>query len=372
MPALFAAPLFDAQSWGMLPFHFWTVVFAVVGGIVGSFLNVCIHRLPRGESVLRPGSHCPHCGQAIPWRFNLPVLSWLWLRGRCAFCGGPIASRYVVIEAVTAGLFAVCWVWFGEDSAGLALVYCLVLAGLLAATVIDWEHFIIPDGITMGGIVAGLVCSFLVPELQRADSPVASLGRSLLGAAVGGGLIYGVVRFGKLLFGRHAIGLTPGTKVIFAETSLVLPDREIPYEEVLYRRTDCIRLHARQVELVDRCYANVKVEVTRATVRVGEAEFAFAELPGFEVVTDRVVLPREVMGQGDVKFMAAIGAFLGWQAVLFSLMLSAFAGSAVGLTLVALRRHSRAAPMPYGPFLAMGATVWVFAGPQILRWWLRQ
>ena len=366
--AMVAADLFDAHTWGMVPFHFWTGVFFCLGAIVGSFLNVCIYRLPLGQSVLRPGSHCPHCGTAIPWRFNLPLVSWLWLRGRCAFCGGGIRARYFAVESVTAAAFAVCWGVFGEASPALALTYCVLLAGLLAATAIDWEHFIIPDQITLGGIGVGLLCSFLVPVLQRAESPVVGLQRSLIGAAVGGLLIYAVVRGGKLMFGRHDVTLPPGAGLRFAEEHLLLPDRAIPYEELLYRRTDCIRFAARTVEMVDRCYRDVPVEVTRERVVIGGDEFVFSELPGFEATTDAIELPREVMGQGDVKFMAAIGAFLGWQAVLFSLVASALSGAAVGLTLIALRRHTRSAPMPYGPFIAGAAVVWVFAGPQILHW----
>ncbi len=360
----------DTQSWRWLPFHFWTAVFFVLGAIVGSFLNVCIHRLPLGWSVLRPGSRCPHCGAAIPWRHNLPIVSWLWLRGRAACCGAAIRPRYVVVETLTALAFAVCWVVFGERSAALALVYAVFLAGLLAATLIDWEHFIIPDELTLGGIALGVLVSFLVPALHGVESPVTALQRALIGAAVGAALIYGVVRGGKVLFGRHALTLPPESTVHFAEEALVLPDRVIPYEELLYRDSDRIRLHAARVELVDRCYRDVPVEVTRRRVKIGPEEYDFAVLPGFEAMTGRVELPREVMGLGDVKFMAAIGAFLGWQAVLFSLMASALVGAVTGLTLIALRRHTRSAPIPYGPFLAGAAAVWVFAGPQVLAWWL--
>jgi leader peptidase (prepilin peptidase)/N-methyltransferase len=365
-----AANIFEARSWGLLPFHFWTAVFFVLGAIVGSFLNVCIYRLPLGRSLLRPGSHCPQCGARIPWRHNLPILSWLWLRGRSACCGRPIRPRYVLVEALTAGLFAASWVAFGADSPALALVYSALLAGLLAAAEIDREHFIIPDEITLGGLVLGVACSFLVPALHGTASPVTALQRALVGALTGAGLIYAVVRGGKVLFGRHALELPPGTRVWFAEEALVLPDREIPYEELLYRAGDSIRLVGRQVELVDRCYREAPIEVSRERVRIGADEFAFEALPGFEAVTERIELPREVMGLGDVKFMAAIGAFLGWQAVLFCLMASALAGAVTGLTLIALRRHTRAAPIPYGPFIAGAAAVWVFAGPQILTWWL--
>jgi leader peptidase (prepilin peptidase)/N-methyltransferase len=300
----------------------------------------------------------------------MPLVSWLWLRGRCAFCQARIPARYFVVELLTAVAFLACWLAFGATSAPLALVYCLVLAGLITATLIDWEHFIIPDPITIGGIVTGVVFSFLLPALQRADSPAQALQRALIGAAVGGGLIYAVVRAGKFFLGRHTLVLEPGTRLYFAESSLVVPGQEIPYEELLYRRSDSIQLMARQVELVDRCHWNVRVEVNRQRVRIGEEDYAFDALPGFEVVADHVVLPREAMGLGDVKFMAAIGAFMGWQAVLFCLTASALLGSAVGLTLMALHRHARSKPMPYGPFIAAAAVIWIFAGRKIVAWWL--
>lgn len=371
MTSLFAESLFDPLTWAMVPFHFWTAVSFITGSIVGSFLNVCIHRLPRDESLWRPASHCPHCGERIPWRHNLPLVSWLWLRGRCAQCRGPIAWRYPAVELLTAIAFAACWLVFGNESVGLAVSTSLLMALLLAATAIDAEHFIIPDQVTLGGIGLGVVLSFLVPLLHGETSPATALGRSLAGAALGGGLIYAVIRLGKLALGRHALDLEPGTEVRFGESALLLPDRAIPYEELLYRRHDSIRLGADRVEMVDRCYSNVVVEVTKEEVRVGPDSFPFAEVPCFRAVTSRLVLPREVMGQGDFKFLAMIGAFLGWQGVVFSLVASAMVGSVVGLSLIALRRHSRSAPMPYGPFLALGAVIWVFAGRAILRWWLK-
>src|SRR5215470_14573149 len=134
-----------AHSWAMMPFHFWSVVFFVFGTIVGSFLNVCIHRMPRGESIVSPPSHCPHCQYSIPWFLNIPLVTWLWLRGKCANCGAPISARYFLVELLTGVSFLSCWLAFGAQSAALALVFCLVLAGLIVSSFIDLEHFIIPD-----------------------------------------------------------------------------------------------------------------------------------------------------------------------------------------------------------------------------------
>lgn len=361
----------DPTRWAVVPFHFWSAVLFLLGSIVGSFLNVCIHRLPRGESLVRPPSHCPHCGQSIPWFLNLPVASWLLLRGRCRSCSARISPRYLLVELLTAALFLACWLVYGERSVALALVYCLGMAGLVVATFIDFEHFIIPDTITIGGVAAGVLGSFLVPELQHAASPVEALQRCALGAGLGGGVIYAVVRLGKLFLGRQKFPLPPGTRVYFTEECLVLPDRTIPYAEVFYRRSDAIVLEARQVELVDRCYWNVPVRLTQTILHVGPDQFPTEQVHCLEAVTDRIVIPREAMGLGDVKFMAAIGAFLGAAGVLFSLIASAFIGSIVGVTLILAGRHQRSNPIPYGPYLALAAAVWALAGEPLLRWWLK-
>src|SRR5882762_1242141 len=200
-------PIFDREVWARVPFEFWAGVFFVFGSIVGSFLNVCIYRMPLGLSVVSPPSHCPHCKYSIPWFLNIPLLTWLSLQGKCKNCGAPISIRYFLVELLTGVTFLACWLNFGHTSVWLALVYSLFLAGLIVATFIDFEHFIIPDEITIGGMVAGVVCSFLVPSLHGETSPTASMRQSLLGMVVGAGLVYGVLRFGKLLFGRQRLEL---------------------------------------------------------------------------------------------------------------------------------------------------------------------
>lgn len=358
--------MFDPKVWAAVPFHFWSLVLFTFGCMVGSFLNVCIHRMPRGESIVSPPSHCPHCGYSIPWYLNVPLVTWLYLRGRCANCRAPISVRYFLVELLTGVAFLSCWLGFGLQSPWLALVYCVVLAGLIAATFIDFEHFIIPDEITLGGIVVGFVCSFAVPLLHDAKTAVGGLRGSFFGIIVGGGVIYGILRLGKLLFGRQKIELAPGSKIIFTEYALVLPDREMPYEEIFFRDSDTIRVEASTVELPDRCLRAVPVRLSPTRLQVGDDTFKPEETPHMEIVADRIELPREAMGMGDVKFMAAIGAFLGWQATLFSLMVSSVIGSVVGVSLIAFRRHEWSSRLPYGPYIAVAAVVWIFAGERIL------
>ena len=362
-------PIFDSKNWAAVPFHFWSVVFFMLGCIVGSFLNVCIHRMPLGQSVVSPPSHCPHCKYSIPWFLNIPLVTWLYLRGRCRNCGAPISIRYFLVELLTGMLFLGCWLAFGHQSALLPLVYSVFLAGLIVATFIDFEHFIIPDEVTVGGVVVGFAVSLVLPGLHRTTSLPESLKQSALGVAVGAGLIYGILRLGKLFFGREKLPLPDGAKVVFGETSLYLPDKELPYGELLYRDSDVIVLHANTLELVDRCYQDVRVRLTRAKLQIGEEEVDPETVLYMEASGAEIVLPREAMGLGDVKFMAAIGAFLGWQAVVFSLIVSSLIGSLVGITLVVMRRRALSSRLPYGPYIAAAAALWIFAGPQLVEWY---
>jgi leader peptidase (prepilin peptidase)/N-methyltransferase len=360
---------FDPAVWAAVPFHFWSTVFFVFGCMVGSFLNVCIHRMPLGQSIVSPPSHCPHCKYSIPWYLNVPLVTWVMLGGKCRNCRAPISSRYFLVELLTGVVFLACWLCFGSVSVSLVLLYCLILAGLIAATFIDFEHFIIPDEITIGGMVVGFIASFFCPALHGVSSVPVALKQSLIGMAVGAGLIYLIVRLGKLAFGRHKLALPAETKIVFTETGIQLPDRAIAYEEIFYRQSDTIVLRARTVELIDRCYKNVVVRLSPALLRIEDEQFSPETVPHLEAVSSEVVLPREAMGFGDVKFMAAIGAFLGWKAVLFSLMVSSGIGSLAGLAMIAAGR--RQARLAYGPYIAMATVIWIFAGPQLVHWYQR-
>ena len=365
--------IFNAHNWSLLPFHFWSLVFFSFGCIVGSFLNVCIYRLPLGMSIITPRSHCPHCKYSIPWYLNIPLVTWLALRGRCKNCGAPISARYFVVELLTGVAFLGCWLAFGNASYPLpslpvALVYAVFLAGLITATFIDFEHFIIPDEITFGGMVVGFAASLFLPSLHDASTLIVGMRRSFVGAIVGAAIIYGILRLGKWLFGRQRVKLPMETKIIFTDTSVHLPDKEIPYDELFYRRSDVIVLHARTVELVDRGYQNVLVRLSPLALEIGEEKMNPNDVPCLEAVSTEIVLPREAMGLGDVKFMGAIGAFLGWQGVVFSLMLSSMIGAVVGVTLIAMRRREWSSRMPYGPYIALAAAIWIFGGKKLVPW----
>jgi leader peptidase (prepilin peptidase)/N-methyltransferase len=178
------------------------------GACVGSFLNVCIYRIPKDESVVTPGSHCG-CGKPIAWHDNIPILSWLFLRGRARCCGRPFSVRYPAIELLTALLFLACALSFppAKAVAGMVLVSIVI-----CATFIDHDHMIIPDVFTIGGCVAGVVISLLLPGLhdQAHDFYVVASLRAgldaLLGVFVGSGLVLWIALIAEALLKKEAMG----------------------------------------------------------------------------------------------------------------------------------------------------------------------
>jgi len=369
---------FDPDAMARMPFHFWTVILFIFGSVVGSFLNVCIYRMPRGESIVHPPSHCPHCNYSIPWYLNMPLITWVVLRGRCANCGAPISVRYFLVELLTGLMFAACWIAYAPYHPLVALIYCLFISGLIAASFIDLEHYIIPDEITLGGIVVGLACSLFVPQLHASFPSFrpyfdaeAGFASSVAGAGVGALLILACVQLGKLAFGRHTVTLEPNTKILFTETALKLPNEEIPFEEIFFRQTDSIRLQASRLELADCCYTNVAVRLQPKRLQIGGETFDPEQIRCMEAVTESLILPREAMGLGDLKFVAAFGAFLGWPAVLFSFFAGSAIGALVGVILILVKKKERYSQIPFGPFLALGAVAWIFFGRDLTILWLR-
>ncbi|HXG04521.1 MAG TPA: prepilin peptidase [Candidatus Binatia bacterium] len=167
-----------------------------LGLVIGSFLNVVIVRLPAGRSLWRPGSTCPTCGAAIAWHDNLPVLSFVLLRGRCRACRAAISWRYPAVELTTAGLFALAYARFGLTAEfGLAAV---LLAALVAITVIDLQHQVIPDVITLPGVVGGFVANLALGRIGWLDAA--------LGVLVGGGIFWVVLQGSLLILGQEGMG----------------------------------------------------------------------------------------------------------------------------------------------------------------------
>lgn len=252
----------------------------LLGLVVGSFCNVCIHRLPQGESIVIPRSRCPNCRTSIKAHDNIPVLSFLLLRRQCRSCGHRISWQYPVVELLTGSLFALTIFRFGL-SWHTGILWAFV-AALVIVTFIDLEHQIVPDVITLPGIAVGLTWSILAALLLTNDhgaplsfSPPTPLD-ALLGMLVGGGILYLVA-----------------------------------------------------------------------------------------------VLSRGGMGGGDIKLTAMVGALLGWRAALLTIFLGTLSGSVIALVLLASGKKSRKDPMPFGPFLALGAVLALFWGEELIAGYLR-
>jgi leader peptidase (prepilin peptidase) / N-methyltransferase len=238
---------------------------ALVGLCFGSFLNVCILRLPHDQSLLRPRSTCPQCKQPIAWRDNIPVVSWLWLRGKCRWCHKPISVQYPVIEALVGVLFGVSVLAYGPSlHAVSAAVFGTLLLGI---AITDARHYLIPDEFSLGGLVLGLALAL--------GGGAQGFLQAVIGAAVGFALLYAVAQAGAWVF------------------------------------------------------------------------------------------KEEAMGGGDIKMMAMVGSFVGWKGVL----LTVFAGAALGSLIFVPLSIKKKRLVPFGVFLAVGAAVTFVFGDAILAWY---
>jgi leader peptidase (prepilin peptidase) / N-methyltransferase len=344
----------------------------VLGAVVGSFLNVCIYRLPRDLSVNRPRrSFCPVCKKEIPWYHNLPLISWITLRGRCANCGGKIAFRYFAVELSTALLFLVVWRSFPWQ---IALVYCVFVSLLVVATFVDFEHFIIPDEITLGGVVAGMVASLVVPSLMSTDQRLLAIATSAGSAALGYVILWLVLEGGKIVFGKKRIRLEQPTAFTWTRTGedadFIVGDERSLWSDYFAREKDLLLLDCDRVVVDGRALDNVTLQCRYDRVTIAEETLALDEVDHISGVVRELQIPREAMGRGDLKFLAAIGAFLGWRAVIFTIFAGSLLGSVIGLTTLAIGKRVWSAKLPFGPYLAGGALVWMFFGNDLLRWYV--
>ena len=349
----------------------FTVAAFVLGAVIGSFLNVGIYRLPRDISVNRPRrSFCPACNAPILWHQNVPLVSWLWLRGRCAKCGARIAFQYFGVELLTALLFLAIWKFFPWQ---VAIAYWVFVSILVVATFVDLEHFIIPDQVTIGGTVAGIVASFLVPQLMSADTRLAAIIRSALAAALGYVILWIVLEGGKVAFGKKRVELDAPTPFTWTrhgdDADFVVGEERSLWSDYFAREKDRLLLHCDEAKIDNRALGAEVLEFHYNRVRVGAEEFVLDTVDQISGVARELEIPREAMGRGDLKFLAAIGAFLGWRGVLFSIFAGSVIGSLIGLGTLIVGKRVWSAKLPFGPYLALGAVVWMFFGEKFVQWY---
>ena len=343
----------------------------ILGAAVGSFLNVCIYRLPVDLSINRPRrSFCPACKKPIPWHQNLPLISWIVLRGRCANCGSKIAFRYFAVELLTALLFLAIWQTFPWQ---MAIGYWIFVSFLIVGTFIDFEHFIIPDRVTIGGIIAGILASVTVPTLMDTDSRLAAGVRSMLAAALGYAILLIVLEAGKIAFGRKRIRFDTPTPFTWTkredDADFVIGSEKSLWSDYFAREKDRLLLQCDQAKIDNHSYGTVALDFHYDRVGVEGQVLPLDDVMQISGVARGLLIPREAMGRGDLKFLAAIGAFLGWRAVLFSLFAGSLLGSIIGLITLIVGKRVWSAKLPFGPYLAFGAVSWIFFGDTFLHWY---
>ena len=204
---------------------FFSATAFVLGCMVGSFLNVCICRLPNGESVVKPRSRCPKCGNAIAWYDNLPILSWLILSAKCRQCGEVISWQYPLVEALTGVSFLCVFLRFGPVLA--APIYMLLMAGLILITFVDLTDWTIPNEVTFPGIFAGIGCSVVGMVYPESGLLVTSVFDALIACVAGGGILYLLDKLTLLLLKKRGMGF--GDVKLLAMLGACLGWRSIPF-----------------------------------------------------------------------------------------------------------------------------------------------
>jgi leader peptidase (prepilin peptidase) / N-methyltransferase len=321
------------------------ILIFITGAIVGSFLNVCIVRLPQEKSLAFPGSHCVHCKKAIPWHENIPLLSWVLLRGQCANCGGKISSRYFLVELLTAVVFVLFYLHYGL-SAVLA-PYLWMVCCFIVATFVDFACRIIPDEVSVGGMFAGVLFSAAIPALHPISAEQAAFGGFMAGLLV---LLCALLTLIYPIFCKHLIDERAPS------------DRDV---KILVAGTLFL------IVLIDRFAGAMPQGLLPHALGLSAALSGY--LVGGSMIYAMglfgdIVFKKESMGGGDVKLVAMVGAFLGWQLACLTFFLAPFFGAVYGII---EKIRTKDSTMPYGPFLVLGALVSLFYGQQIILWLLR-
>lgn len=384
---LYEVPLF---FWVTTAFIFW------FSACVGSFLNVVIWRIPRGESIVHPPSHCPKCNYRIPFYLNVPILAWLVLRGRCANCKEPISARYPLIEAFTGILITMIWfkLYHNGQPLSLLLPYGNLAAVLISASMIDFDLKILPNKLNLYLFISTIILTITYPLMDLPTLQTALPGihqghtftpmvrqlmpsleltnftrgllEAFLGTAAGLLTLTGIIEVGKILFGTKTISsdqtvpfeLTPKVHQITLDQEIAKTD------ELLARTKDYLLIEVASGEITfndgrSESLDGKTVIYKEDQLKYGDQSIAPAEVKTVTGHTKKMKLPQEVMGYGDVKLLAAIGALMGPEACFYIIPLSAFIALGLVIALaIGARRH--APEIPFGPFISIAALILFF------------
>ncbi len=373
----------------------WCWCLFVMGACIGSYLNVVIYRWPReGLSVTKPArSFCPACREEIPWFRNIPLLTWILQRGKCAQCDAPIAFRYFCVELLTAVLFLAGWHIFVMDQAPaypIAGILVAILSVLLICIAwIDADLMVVPVDFCWWGMVVGLVGACLDPALVAMDGDPELMNwwqggvQAVLGIALGWGGLSLVVYLGKKCMGIKRIDFTQAREWYLREPEsddeqlcfvIRMPGKEAGegFEEDVYawgdlffRDYDRLEIEGHGILMDGQRTKATRLVVSRETVEMQGEKYAIEDMKSLEGKATRVAIPREAMGDGDPPLLGLIGAFIGWHGVAFTL----FAACVFAIIWAIPSRIGFGRQLPFGPFLALGGAAWIFGGWMLWEWY---
>lgn len=364
-----------------LPFEPWSwlVPAFLLGACIGSFLNVVIYRVPLNMSVNEPKrSFCPKCKSDIPMWLNLPLISWLWLRGKCANCRVSIPFRYFGVELLTAILFAAAAWFFAPFSPLVVLFLWVMIALMVSMTFIDAEHLIIPPSMTTAGTIFGVGACMVWPQLPVlagvAGTWLDGLKHSGIGWAVGFFGLWAIVELGKLAFGKKAMKFEKPVAWHLKEAEndtdpmlFIIDGEEIPWWDIFSRKTDRLLVDTTEIRVSGKPSGGGKLVIRELEIEMPDGTVhTLEDIKSLDGMATGTVIPREAMGMGDVHLLGMIGAFFGWTGVFFSL----FAASMIAIVAAVIGRIGFGKQLPFGPFLAMGCGIWMFGGWKIWEWYL--
>lgn len=377
----------EKLDWTLWQHPFFYVAVFLFAACVGSYLNVVIYRIPLGMSTREPKrSFCPHCKKTIPLMRNIPIVTWLVQKGRCAECDEPIAVRYLLVEILTGALWVACW-WFFVDykwqedfppsfwyPAALALFAMIITTLFIIISFTDIEHLVIPLPLTIGGSVVALIAAGFLPQWWGQELWYEGLKMSLFGGILGFAGLWFVVLLGKFLFGKKLIKLEEPLpwKVIDSEENsddpndnikFVLEDEENYWHDLFYRKSDVLRLEGvSDFELNGEFHEYDEVQITEDAVYFNEDSVPLEEVKSISGKVKSLLIPREAMGMGDVHLLGVIGLCLGAKSLFFVVLTASLIGILIHLS----ARAGLGKQMPFGPSLILGAALWVICGPEFI------
>ena len=350
----------------------------MIGSCIGSFLNVVIYRVPLGMSVNKPNrSFCPNCKYHFPIWLNLPVISWIWLRAKCANCKKPISARYPAVELLTGLLFMA--MWWAVPVPHVAVFLWIMVSLMIAISFIDADHMIIPTSMAWAGTVAGLIVAMIWPRMPSMASYQdvdlwSGLIQSGIGFVVGFFGLWGVVNLGKMAFGKKDMKFEEQTAWELKEPDndedpllFIIDGEETGWWDIFNRPTDKLILECGKIRVDGKDCEGGTLTILEQEIELPDgSKHSIGDMKSLDGTATQVVIPREAMGFGDVHLMGMIGAFFGWSGVVFTL----FGASLLAIVAAVFGRIGFGRALPFGPFLAMAAIGWVLGGWKIWQWYL--